>query len=229
MGEWIPVFKKGDRQEEKNYRPITSLISVDKIFEHLLSKQVTGHYDPTLYHGMTAYRRKHSCETILLTLVEDWKLAVDRKELVTILSTDVIKAFNSVSHSLTVKKSDAYGFGSGSLDLIRFFSDNRLNRVKINHHTSEWKAIERGCPQSTSFGPLLWNMFQNDTSYHVNESNLTMYADDHQLYAMGKNHETIEPRLKTQGRLASSWYKNNFLLVNLEKFQSLTLIQGTLM
>ena len=50
--------KKGDRQEEKNYRPITSLISVDKIFEQLLSNQITGHYDPTLYHRMTSYKKK---------------------------------------------------------------------------------------------------------------------------------------------------------------------------
>ena len=47
--EWTPVFKKGDRQQAKNYRPITSLVTVNKTFEHMLSKQVTGHYDPTLY------------------------------------------------------------------------------------------------------------------------------------------------------------------------------------
>ena len=103
-GECTPVFKKGDRQDKLNYRPITSLICVDKIFEHLLSKQVTRHYDPTLYHKMTAYRSKHSCETTMLMLVEDWKLAVDRKELVTILSTDMIKAFDSLSHSLIINR-----------------------------------------------------------------------------------------------------------------------------
>ena len=102
-GEWTPVFKKGDRQDKLNYRPITSLICVDKIFEHLLSKQVTRHYDPVLYHKMTAYRKQHSCETTLLMLIEDWRLAVDRKELITILSTDISKAFDSLSHSLTLK------------------------------------------------------------------------------------------------------------------------------
>ena len=66
-GEWTPVFKKGDRQQAKNYRPITSLVTVNKTFEHMLSKQVTGHYDPTLYQRMTAYRRHHSCQTTLLT------------------------------------------------------------------------------------------------------------------------------------------------------------------
>ena len=53
---WQKECQKGDRQEEKNYRPITSLISVDKIFEQLLSNQITGHYDPTLYHRMTSYK-----------------------------------------------------------------------------------------------------------------------------------------------------------------------------
>ena len=166
-GEWTPVFKKGDRQNKLNYRPITSLICVDKIFEHLLSKQVTRHYDPALYHRMTAYRKQHSCETTLLMLIEDWRLAVDRKELVTILSTDMSKAFDSLSHSLTLKKLDAYGFNSSSLELIRSFFDRRLNRVKINGHMSEWRIMERGCPQGSSFGPLLWNMFQNDMALYL--------------------------------------------------------------
>ena len=52
-------------------------------------------------------------------LVEDWRLAVDRKELVTILSTDMSKAFDSLSHPLTLKKLDAYGLNSSSLELIR--------------------------------------------------------------------------------------------------------------
>ena len=51
---------------------------------------------------------------------------------------------------------------------------------------------------------------------------LTLCADDHQLYAAGETHRTVESGLKTQGHLAPSWYKNNSLLPNPEKFQSLT-------
>ena len=59
MGEWTPVLKKEGREMEKNYRPITnSLICIDKIFEQLLSKQITGHYDPNLYNRMTASIQK---------------------------------------------------------------------------------------------------------------------------------------------------------------------------
>ena len=196
---------------------------MDKIFEHLLRKQVTRHYDPALYHRMTAYRKQHSCETTLLMLIEDWRSAVDRKELVTILSADMSKAFDSLSYSLTLKKLDAYGFNSSSLELIRSFFDSRLNRVKINGHTSEWRIMERGCPQGSSFGPLLWNMFQNDMAFHIPDSNLTLYADDHQLYVTGKTYEEVESTLVTQGQQALLWYRDNFLLANPDKFQSLTI------
>ena len=74
--------------------------------------------------------------------------------------------------------------------------------------------MERGCPQGSSFGPLLWNIYQNDMSAHVKGVNLTMYDDDHQMYVKGREHETVRCRMKTQGQQALSWYSNNFLLAN---------------
>ena len=60
-------------------------------------------------------------------------------------------------------------------------------------------------------------------SAHVENVNLTMYADDHQIYAKGRDHETVGCRMKTQGQQALSWYSNNFLLANPDKFQSLNI------
>ena len=59
--------------------------------------------------------------------------------------------------------------------------------MKINGHTSDWRTMERGCPRGSSFGPLLWNMFQNDMAFYVDESNLTIYADDHKMYVTGES------------------------------------------
>ena len=83
----------------------------------------------------TAYRKQHSCETTLLTLVEEWRQAIDKKELTTVLSMDMSKAFDSLCHALTIKKLDAYGFGSGALKMMRSFFDGRLNRVKRYSNT----------------------------------------------------------------------------------------------
>ena len=67
---------------------------------------------------MTAYKKKYNCEVTLLTLVEEWNQAVDRKELVTALPADMSKAFDSLCPALTIKKLKAYGFGNLSLDLM---------------------------------------------------------------------------------------------------------------
>ena len=80
-----------------------------------------------------------------------------------------------------------------------------------------------GCPQGSSSGPLLWNLFQNDMSFHMNNANLSMYADDHQTYVMGKKHDIVMQSIKIQGEQALSWYKNSYLSANPEKFQLLTI------
>ena len=142
----------------------------------------------------------------------------------TILSTDMSEAFDSFCHSLTINWMLIDSVALSSLDLIRSFLHKRFNRVKINDNISEWQTMERGCPQSMALGRLLWNMFQNDMSYHVaGEPNLTMYADHHQLYVTGKTHEAVDSDLTSQGWQALAWYKNNFLLANPEKFQSLSI------
>ena len=99
MGEWSPFVKGADRKDAKNYHPVTSLIAVNKIFEQLLSHQITCHYDKTLYLKMTVHRKSHSCEMALLGLIEDWKQVVDSKQLVYVLSIDMSKAFHCLSHS----------------------------------------------------------------------------------------------------------------------------------
>ena len=127
MGEWTPVFKKGDRTDRCNYRPITVLNSIDKVFESLLCKQVTSTMDPHLYQTLSAYRKQHSCETTVLRLIEDWKAAADRKNCVTVLSTDTSKAFDLLHPVLMTEKLKAYGFSNKSVNLMQSFLGSRKN------------------------------------------------------------------------------------------------------
>ena len=80
-----------------------------------------------------------------------------------------------------------------------------------------------GCPKGSLCGPLLWNLFQNDMTMLVKDTNLFMYAHDHQLYVTGSDYHTASSKLQYQGKLAMSWYRENSLLANTEKFQSLTI------
>ena len=128
---------------------------------------------------------------------------MDNKQKALLLSMDMSKAFDSVLPSLTVAKLGAYGFNDKSLQLMRSYFKDRLNRVKVGKATSDWNVMKRGCPQGSSFGPTLWNLYQNDLSYHINEiANLNMYADDHQMYIVGSGMSIMCTNMEKEGNSA---------------------------
>ena len=110
------------------------LSCVNEVFERLLRNQITTKYD--LGDGLTTYRKHNSCETTLIGLVEDWKLAEDNRLLEEILSTDMSKAFDSLHPPLMLRKLKAYGFQDRALDLLRSYLCKRLGRVHIGSVTS---------------------------------------------------------------------------------------------
>ncbi|KAK3744231.1 hypothetical protein QZH41_004610 [Actinostola sp. cb2023] len=223
-GIWVPVFKKDNHLDVKNYRPITLLSAIDKVFEQLISHQISNFMEPRLCKTMTAYRKGHSCETTLIALVEEWKKAVDDKGMVGVLSTDMSKAFDSLHHPLLLSKLEAYGFSSDATSLLQSYFLDRHCKVRITtDSTSDWIEVKRGCPQGSNLGPLLWNVFQNDLSFSVNKGKLMMYADDHQLYTTGKNVNEVQSTLNEEGKSISGWYQTNQLQGNLTKYQVLNI------
>ena len=86
---------------------------------------------------MTAYRKHHSCETALLALIENWRMALDDHKVVGVLSTDMSKAFDSLYHPLVLAKLKAYGVVENSLCLMRSYFNDRYNRVKLGSVVSD--------------------------------------------------------------------------------------------
>ena len=122
--------------------------------------------------------------------MEDWKVTADCKETVGILSTDMSKAFDSLHSALMLNKLKGCGFTEDALSLVCSYFEDRQYRAKLGSIKSAWKDVKKGCPQGSSFGPLLWNIFQNDMFFEIKNSKLSMYADDHRLYAAGKTPRT---------------------------------------
>ena len=108
MREWTPVFKKGDKTNRGNYQPITVLNSI-KILKSLISKQIMKTMDPHLNQKTSGHRKTHSCEITLIRLTEEWKMAANNKEYVTVLYTNISKAFDFLHPALMIQKLKAYG------------------------------------------------------------------------------------------------------------------------
>lgn len=123
--------------------------------------------DMRFNEDVTAYRPQNSFETTFLRLIENWKEELDRKNYVGGLTSDMGKAFNSLCPALLIKNLQAYNLSENALNMIRSYFDQRENRVRMGSLTSDWKTVLTGCPQGSTFGPLMLNIFQNELPMQV--------------------------------------------------------------
>ena len=105
-----PVFKKGDSTLPKNYRPVSVLPVVSKVFERIIQKQMLDHIENNLSTKLCGYRKGFSAEHALIRLIEKWRATLDRKGYAGAVLMDLSKAFDTINHDLLIAKLHAYGF-----------------------------------------------------------------------------------------------------------------------
>ena len=97
-----PAFKKEDRLDQTNYRPISVLNVFSKVFERFILDQLTSYFKSILSEFRSAYRKQYSCQHVLLRMVEIWRKCLDGNKIVGATLTDLSKAFNCLPHDLLV-------------------------------------------------------------------------------------------------------------------------------
>ena len=112
---------------------------MNKVFEGLLSQQLLERFDSRLSNRLSAYRKRHGCETALIMMTEYCRKALDNSGDIGLLSMDMSKAYDSLHHPLMLPKLKAYGLNGSSLALFRSYFKDRKNRVRLMEVTSAWK------------------------------------------------------------------------------------------
>ena len=128
-----PIYKKSDNLMKGNYRPVSVLTTLSKLYESTMNDQLLCHFVSILNDLLNAFRKEHSCQTLLVKCIEDWKLAFDENKHVGVLFTDLSKAFDCLPHSLLMAKLNAYGLDMSACNLIGSYLSNRKQRVKIGN------------------------------------------------------------------------------------------------
>ena len=132
--EIIPVNKKDHPLKKENYRPVSLLPHVSKIFESLIYNQINDYMCDKLSKYITGFRKCHGAKHLLLVMLEKWKKALDNGENVFTIFMDLSKAFDSINHDLLLAKLKAYGFSENALKLMCSYSKDRRQAVQTNNN-----------------------------------------------------------------------------------------------
>ena len=147
QGENVPHFKKDSQLEKVNYRPVTVLPSLSKIFEHILHQQLADHFENIFHKYMFGYRKYHGCPTAFLSLTEQWKEDLDKHKIIGTIAIDLSEAFDRLSHDLILEKLKFYGLSDHALSLMHCYLSSLYQRVKLSDTFSTWQEVSRGVPE----------------------------------------------------------------------------------
>ena len=177
------IFKKGSKSVAENYRPISLTCICSKLMEHIIVSNIMQYADKNdiLKINQHGFRNKLSCETQLLTFIQELHDNLQKGYQTDLILLDFAKAFDKVSHSKLLFKLSYYGLSKEVLVWIRSFLNNRTQQVVLDNFQSNSIPVSSGVPQGSVLGPCLFLFFINDLPDCVSSS-VRLFADDTILY-----------------------------------------------
>ena len=213
----VPLFKKGNRSEACNYRPVSLTCIICKIMEKIIKEDMMKHMEnhKLIKESQHGFMNNKSCLTNLLEFFEDIYDFLDTVPSVDVIYLDFAKAFDKVPHQRLSKKLEAIGIDGKLLKWLGSWLLDRRQRVTLNGSNSKWINVSSGVPQGSVLGPILFLVYINDLDKGV-ESNMYKFADDTKLCRVIQTEEDAKV-LKDDISKLYKWSQDWQMLFNVDK------------
>ena len=151
LADVVPIFKKNDILNKMNYRPISVLSCISKIFEKLLISQLRMYFDDIFSQYLSGHRASYGCQDVLLHVINTCicKKALDYGNVCMALLTDLSKAFDCLPYRLLICKLRAYELSVNACEQLKNYFCERKQRVRLGDKFSEWLGLSKGVPQGS--------------------------------------------------------------------------------
>ena len=219
LGKISPIFKKGNEELMENYRPVSTLPIFGKIFEKVIYSRLYSYFvsQGILYDKQFGFRKNHSTAHALNYSVNHIEEAIKNNEHVIGIFIDLSKAFDTIDHSILLKKLEHYGIRGRALSLLDSYLKNRIQIVSVLAETSEPLNVVYGVPQGSCLGPLLFLIYINDLGHIAKDCEIILFADDTNIFIKAKSLCNAYERANTILEKIVDYMTCNKLHINLEK------------
>ena len=220
----IAIYKeKGDQLLAKNYRPISLLPNINKIFEKIMYRRVYEFVEDKniLYDLQFGFRMLHSTQHALADITEDIRCAIDDNMFALGIFIDLQKAFDTVDHEILLSKLHHYGIRGVANDWFRSYLNNRQQFVRIDDADSDTSYINIGVPQGSVLGPLLFLLYINDLHYSIRHSKTRYFADDTCLLLVNESLKKIKKQMNQDLKHLCNWLVANKISLNKDKTEAI--------
>jgi hypothetical protein len=211
----IPLHKKGATTEISNYRPISNLCTLSKVFEKLILGRLWDIADKekvdltgATQHG---FKPNRSTTTAALTIQSVISRAIDNDNFAAIASLDLSAAFDVVDRGLLFERLHTMGIPEDVRALLKEWLKDRMSYVEVRGSSSYMRKSDSGTVQGSVLGPILFSLFIRPI-YDLEE--ITTYADDNYVIKEDSNLEITLNKLKESVTIVARWLKSSGLKVN---------------
>ena len=219
----IPLFKKGNRDEPCNYRPISLLPVFSKVVEGIMNSQIYEYFEINNIFNDKQYgfRKKRNTSDAIVNFIKNTLRCFEDGSHCLSLFLDLTKAFDCVDHSILLDKLREYGFDDVSLSLVESYLKNRYQMVFWNGQWSRKMLIRSGVPQGSILGPLLFIVFVNDFPDFINMADSILFADDSTVTVGGSELDSLVTWSDVAQSIAKYWFSVNKLNMNANKTEKM--------
>jgi hypothetical protein len=220
-----PIFKKGERSDPCNYRPISVTGVFSKLFEQILLWQIESHMEryKVLAPSQYGFRRNHSTTHAMIDSLEFAYSSLNKRAdaFVSFLYLDLSKAFDCIDHQRLRIAFDAIGFDEHSNNLMTSYLNNRSQAVKIEGKISEIFHTNCGIAQGSLLGPIIFSIYVNDCYrvLHNDYTKIVQYADDVAIITSAPNQIALKNHTERNLLAAKSYFTSLGLRLNVSKTQ----------